>query len=323
MKFKVLSSYNLDVVCFFNTLTSDPFYLKHHGEDYNRFYPKLSTKAKNAIKQIVKQHGSTLLSTSLTSAISAMLDFNDRDIIELLSNEAEMKNSYSKYVYYNEEKWNLEYPIFKQVIPIISELESLGFKNHWKNNRLPLIMNKINELNLYLSNYNVGDMLGDLTDIKDEDCSLYLCSYTRPHGIKLCGPSFISDYSYANKTTMSISVHEMFHPPYNINNVSKEVAILSKLEHVKKAYKNQNPNSRYSPIEDFIEENIVEALGIFVCYKLGVENDPFTYFKEHDEGSHVISPDFFQYLLDNPKTKEQDFEVYFSEFVKGYKQKLI
>jgi hypothetical protein len=107
----------------------------------------------------------------------------------------------------------------------------------------------------------------------------------------------------------------MFHPPYDKNTVVSALKKLAKLSWVKEAYENQNSNCRYSSMDGFIEENIVEALGIYVLLKLGVSWDPTEYFKTHDYGSHVISPHFFNYLTDHKKELTQTFEQYFIDFV--------
>ena len=65
----------------------------------------------------------------------------------------------------------------------------------------------------------------------------------------------------------------------------------------------------------FIEENIVEALGIYIAIKIGADIDPKKYFIEHDNGSHVISPYFYDFLCENEKDTSQSFEDYFTSFV--------
>jgi len=111
----------------------------------------------------------------------------------------------------------------------------------------------------------------------------------------------------------------MFHPPYNYNKVETAVEKLGALPWVKKAFDSQKEHLKYSPMKGFIEENIVEALGIYVLLKLGVETemykDPHKYFQEHDEGSHVVSPRFYDYLVNKPKPAVQSFEDYFIAFV--------
>ena len=77
--------------------------------------------------------------------------------------------------------------------------------------------------------------------------------------------------------------------------------ILAKKPWVKEAFINQNPNSGYQKIEGFIEEHIVEVLGIYVMAQLETDINLIEYFKIHDEGYHVISPYFYKYLCEIKK----------------------
>jgi hypothetical protein len=111
----------------------------------------------------------------------------------------------------------------------------------------------------------------------------------------------------------------MFHPPYEYDKVHDYVQILFNKPWVKKAFDNQPPNSGYNTMAGFIEENIVEALGIYLAVKLGADIKPYEYFENHDGGSHVVSPLFYKHLCENAKTREQSFEDYFADFVTSLK----
>ncbi|MCL2344198.1 MAG: hypothetical protein FWC62_09970 [Firmicutes bacterium] len=148
----------------------------------------------------------------------------------------------------------------------------------------------------------------------NSDCTVFLCSFAAPHGIKLCGNNLISDISYPDDTILSNVTHELFHPPYDLNAVRESVLALAEKPWVAEAFANQNPNSGYVSMEGFIEENIVEALGVYVVVQLGVKMDPFAYFKVHDGGSHVLSPYFYRYLCEHQKDSAEPFEAYFNRF---------
>jgi hypothetical protein len=69
-------------------------------------------------------------------------------------------------------------------------------------------------------------------------------------------------------------------------------------------------------MEGFIEENIVEAMAIFICHKLGLEKEPFAYFAKHDGGTHMLSVVLFEYFSRYPKSSNQTFEEYFRDLFK-------
>jgi len=70
-------------------------------------------------------------------------------------------------------------------------------------------------------------------------------------------------------------------------------------------------------MDDFIEENIVDALGTFIAYKFGAEKDPYMRFRVQNNGSNVVSPYFFKYLQDYDIGQNESFENYFIRFTEN------
>jgi hypothetical protein len=195
-------------------------------------------------------------------------------------------------------------------------LEDNGFKDYWNTVKLPIIQNKILELKPYLTQYNLEDIIGEFKDFDNSEMDVYICSFANPHGIKLCGNALLSDAAYNKETILANMTHEVFHPPYVYDEVKEYVDLLAKKDFVNKAFNEQNPLSGYSEMNGFIEENIVEALGTYIVYMLGVEKEPYEYFKMHDGGSHVLSPLFFKFMLHNKRNPEQSMNDFFISFVK-------
>ena len=208
------------------------------------------------------------------------------------------------------------------IIPLLKELEAAGLYDFWKENRLPVIKEKCEVVDQYLDQYNVEHLIGQFRCIDSSDFTVYMCSFAKPHGIKLCGNNLISDCSYKDDTILSNVTHEAFHPAFDFGIVQPSLDTLAAKPWVQHAYENQSPNSHYYPIEGFIEEHIAEALGIYVLAQLGVDIDPMEYFNTHDGGSHVISPYFYQYLCETPKQSGESFEDYFTRFVDGLNEEM-
>lgn len=323
MKIKTAQSYNLDVLCFLNVLTADDFYVSRHRQAFDEFYPKLSQANKENLAKMVEFNQSAMLSARLTLSLSALKNFNTRNLIEMLNSHEEIKDSLNKTVYKYTSKEYSQYfsHIQKFLIPVLKQLEELEFFNYWQSCRLPLITEKCKQLDNYLQNYDIENIVGELKTSKKDtsDCTVYICSFCSPLGIKICGNNLISDCAYSDKTILSNVTHEIFHPPYDYKKVKLQLNKIAKLNWFVLAHKNQNPNSGYKDIFGFIEENIVEALGIFVLTKLNVDINPKEYFAAHDYGSHVLSPYFYDYLCSNKKPYDKCFEDYFKEFVSTIK----
>ena len=317
MKVKTAISYNLDLLCFMNVMMGKKFYIDYHKDSFEKFYPTITDKVKGRINRMMR-FGVGSIGTIMTLAISSVDDFNDKDLIGMLKDKTglkhSIKNKASAYIT-GIDSLAIHVLISRVVIPLAEELESAGFKEFWHTNRLPLIQERCNEVDKYMEQYNPSELINRYINFGSSDFTAYICSFARPHGIKLCGSNMIADIAHKNNSILEILSHEVFHPPYDKKKVKQSVKALGKKPWVRKAYKNQNPDMRYRPIEGFIEENIVEALGIYVAVQLGLDIDTKKYFKEHDEGSHVISPYFYDYLCENKKDASISFEEYFARFV--------
>ncbi len=198
---------------------------------------------------------------------------------------------------------------------MIKELNALDFYKFWRDERLPLIKEKCGYIDKYLSQYDVEELMRQFNKTDSSDAVVYLCSFTDPLGIALCGNNSISDSSYKGETILENVMHESFHPPYDTEAVRPAIDEIARKPWVKSAFEKQEPDSGYNIMDGFIEENIVEALGIYAVVKLGVAIDPDEYFKTHDGGSHVISPYFYKYLREVTKDPNEPFEDYFVKFV--------
>lgn len=325
MKINCKVSYNLDIVCFLNALSSDYYYVSRHKEAYDYFYPLLSKNIKAKIKRLVKWNNSPMFAPTFTLLISTVPSFSDMNIYNLLEARSEIKEGISRTPYnFTDSEFDKIFGRFSDtVIPLIHELENNGFKDYWNTVKLPIIQNKIFELEPYFTQYNLEALIGEFKNFESDEMDVYICSFANPHGIKLCGNTLLSDVSYNKETILANMTHEVFHPPYDYDKVKEYVDILAKEAFVIKAYHEQNSVSGYFDMAGFIEEHIVEAIGTYIVYTLGIEKEPYEYFKVHDGGTHVLSPLFFKYILDNKRNPEQSMNDFFISFVKTINSKLM
>lgn len=318
MLFKVHYSYNLDLLNFINVLTGSDLYTNWHKGIYERFRPLLSTRAVESIEKAVEKNGSSMLGPLLSLVVSAVPRFERRSIVSMLSDMDLLRENFSRYVYYNEDTWDAKTELFGILLPLIEELETSGFREYWKGERLHLIRRKQRRFQAYASTFHLDSeielMLGK--GRTPEEVTVFLCTFAAPHGIKVCGARYISDVAFPKEVTLGIAVHEMFHPPYDASHLELELERIGKDPLLKHAFETKDPRFGYSTMTGFIEENVVEAMAIHICHKTGLENDPLKYFAEHDGGSHMLSVVLFDYFGKYPKSPEQSFESYFLELIR-------
>lgn len=317
MAFEVAASYTLDALNFLNVLTRDEFYVKRHREDAERFQAFHTERNQRLMAELVRLNGRTMLSPFLTLVVSAVPGFDSMDLIELLQSPDLLKHHYSQTPYYDEEDWEENKPLFALLPEIIGSLEHIGFKDHWHKHKQPYLLQKGEEIAAFSSRYSVfaeiNQMLGPASKI--DQIVLYLCSYAAPHGIKIAGPRYISDVSFTMEFTLGVSIHEMFHPPYRIGELDPLFSRLLLAPVLLAAFDKQKERYGYSTMEGFIEENVVEAMSLFIWEKIGLEKDPYAYLKKHDEGSHLLSFLLLSHLQCQPKAETASFTDYFNRFL--------
>jgi len=96
MQVKTATNYNLDLLCFMNSMTANPTFTDFHKESFEKFYPAVSDRIKKRVKFLNKMNLAGLFGMVCTSLISSLDDFQNRDLIEMLKSKSEIKKMHSK-----------------------------------------------------------------------------------------------------------------------------------------------------------------------------------------------------------------------------------
>ncbi len=318
MRFNIRVSYNLDLLNLMNILTGEEFYAKRHEEAFARFGKPLSTNSRRRIEKVVDINGSAMIGPYLCLVASAIPNFEKRSLVRMFSDLDLLRNNFSQYRYFDPNEWPNQASIFGLLIPVVKELETKGFREYWRTNRLHLIERSRRMLSRFVHKFQLqGEIEFMLGPGQAPDrITLYLCSFASPHGIKVCGSRYIADISFPKEFIVSTAIHEMFHPPYDAESLRQELIALAADPLLKRAFETKDPKYGYSTMNGFIEENVVEAMALFISQKLGLEKDPLAYLASHDGGSHVLSVVLLEYFKRYPKPKKQPFHEYFRDLLK-------
>jgi hypothetical protein len=318
MKFNVRYSYNFDLVNSINVLTGEPVYVDWQKGIFELFGETLSEHSKGNLREAVELNGRPMLGPLLSLVMSAVPNFEKRSVVRMFSDPDLLQDNFKHYSYYEAETWAQNTSIFGLLVPVLQDLEMNGFRHYWIKERLPRIKQMQRQLNSFASKFNLGHEVGSMLGMAQalESITVYLCTFAAPHGIKVCGPRYITDVVFSKETSIGIAIHEMFHPPYNAKNLAIELQSLGCDRLLEYSFEKNNPRFGYPTMEGFIEENVVEAMAIFLCHKLGLEKDPLAYFAKHDGGTHMLSVVLFEYFSRYPKSGDQTFEEYFRELFK-------
>jgi hypothetical protein len=312
------SSYAMDLGNFLSVLTGQDFYVRQHREAFETWHPRLSAGASAALGEALALLGSPMLGPPLCLWISAVPDFDAVSLPDLLEVPERIRQHLQHTPYYPSERWPLAASVCQRVLPVVRELESLGFQRYWEDERRPLIEAAIRRFTEAIAPLHfdltgaVADMLGPPRR-RAEPVTVILCSFVAPHGVKVCGPVYLTDIREGHQNTIRTALHEMFHPPFREEEVAAELAALAGDPLVRSTFEAQDPVHRYATITGWIEENVVEAMAQSFADEAGFADDPISrYHLDHDGKLSVV---LLAHMRRSPKAPTEPFATYFRRVV--------
>lgn len=294
---RIEPSFTLDTVCLLNVLTGDPFYVRYYKDEYARFEPQLTPAARVALanlKRKIKDENKNIISAFLALYFSATDDRTLNDMLDTLKNSKSMKKNLKKTIYYNESGWQLYESVREDLRTVVLFLKAIQFESYWRQNILPKIESKITEIRKDLPKYNVINEVEKLLGFRlsSNELTVYILSYSQPHGIRVTGLRFLTDAGYPFKIVLRNAVHEPMHPPYDLSRdreLKKTLNLLRADAFLMDKVSNHNPAFGYNSFEGFIEEDCVQALEQIIDEKFKVEVEARKRWKENDDGIHVFA----------------------------------
>ena len=219
-------SYLLDLLSFFNPLSGEKYFYEMYETDYHYWMNQLSDESKKGITKATRLIMSKNLGSMLITILSTVHHFDEYNVIDLFSNPKVIKHQFLKSEFYNQNKGVLLtcvlghigiIPILNAVRPAIIELEQAGFREYWVEHKLPLLKEKVSLLEKerdYQVIKAIGEMLGDSVN-DNRDIDIYLTTYLRDIATGLDGRKLQVGVHFDNTWILRLTMHEMFHPPYN------------------------------------------------------------------------------------------------------------
>jgi hypothetical protein len=295
-RWDVRPSLKYDALCALNILSGDPFYLKYYEADYDRLAPKLTPAERAefvAIKQIIKDKNKGIVSADLALILSVepgdMLD----DILLALEHPNDIRDRLRATPYYTDANFAEFMLVRPHVIAAIGALKRIGFDDDWYQHVRPQILARLPHVQHDLAQYNIVPLQEQVLGhpLPDNRIEVDLLYYSKPHGIKITGTRFLTNFEYPYEIVLHNAVHEMMHPPYDINNPATYRAIEA-LKHdafLVDKVKHHDASLGYNEFEGFVEEDCVQALEQTITQDLGLHDDEQAYWRRQDYGMHVLA----------------------------------
>ena len=161
------------------------------------------------------------------------------------------------------------------------------------------VARKVAELETYLAAYDVIPLQEKLLGHKlDPTITVLVLAYNKPYGIRITGQRFITQHEYSNETVLRNAAHELFHPPFVIDNrrLWKALAILENDPWMQSMVNDHDPAYGYQTFRGIVNEDSTRALDQLVSEQLGIAYDMGHRVRRDDGGMHVLSAALYSLL---------------------------
>jgi len=325
---QIKPSMKFDALCLLNTLTGDLYYVHRYQHEFAYFEPKLTRTARVALgnlKRIIKDENQGIISAFLSLYFSATEDSSLDDMLKTLANSSTMKNNLKQTSYYSEEGWEQFESIKQDLEKIFLFLKDINFESYWEENILPKVNQKIKTIAVNLPKYDVirevESHLG--YELPSNTITVYMLYYSQPHGIKITGTRFLTDVAWPFEIVLRNAIHEMMHPPFNLDRdaeLKSALKILKADTFLMDKVLNHNPAFGYNSFEGFIEEDWVQTLDQLISENLNVAHAAKKRWKENDNGMHVLAVSLYSLTKTERYNKnEETFRDFFIRMAKSGK----
>jgi hypothetical protein len=303
---RIEPSLKYDAICLINTLTGDPFYLKHYQREYGEFEKRFSDPVKEALVHLnkaIKEKNRLIVSAFLSLYLSASDEETLDGLLKDLDDSEDMQSTLKETPYYSDVGWNLYESVRQDLITVFNFLKDIQFEAYWQKYIVPKAVERIKKINRELPKYNVvAEVESHLgVELPSHTITVYLLFFTKPHGLKVTGTRFLTHVDWPFAIVLRNAVHEMMHPPFDLVGDNELRSVLSSLkddEFLMDRIRNHDPAYGYNTFEGFIEEDCVQALEQIINEKMNIAIEPHRRWKESDGGMHVFAVALYSVMME-------------------------
>jgi len=301
-QWSVRSSEALDAIAFLGPLSGRPLYRAAYAADADAFSPKLPDAIRNDIPRLwneAEKSGFGLFWPVLASVVSgARADTLDQLIDASAAPETRIRPAYQASFYWDEKDWAWFAAQAHRIRAVFAAMRDAGFVA-FRNQGTNELDEQVRDTARALARYDVIRWQEKLTGRNfNPVIEVVLLRWSKPHGVKVQGQTFLQSGDYDTATTVRIAAHEMLHPPVPMDGAAAKAA-LAALERdplVMRIVREHNPQWGYTSLDGLLDEDLVEALDQLISEALGVARNPADRWRKADDGMHVIAAGLYGML---------------------------
>jgi hypothetical protein len=302
-RWKVHASEGLDAIAFFGALSGAELYLRYYAEETAAFAPRLPQAIRTDIGALTKEAETAkfgLLWPSLANVLSGTdLATIDLAIGALANLETRVRPTYQASQYWDAKDWGWLTAAAPRLVAILTAMRDAGFAAFRRERIGAGLDQRVGEVQRALADYDVVRWQRKLTG-RDfaPGIDIVLLHFSKPHGVKVQGQTFLQAADYDVATTVRIAAHEMLHPPIPMDGATAKaaLAVLAKDPLVPRIVSEHDPRWGYTTLQGYLDEDLCEALDQLIAEALGVARNPADRWRKADDGMHVLAAGLYGLL---------------------------
>jgi hypothetical protein len=304
-QWRVRSSEALDAIAFLGPLSGRDLYREPYAADADAFAPRLPEAVRAEVPRLwneAEQAGFGLLwPVTALIASGGRVDTLDDLIAALEAPETRFRPAYQASSYWLETDWAWFSTHAPRLRAVLAALRDAGFAAFRQQQGAGLEA-QVRETAGGLARYDVIRWQEKLTGRSfDPVIEVVLLRWSKPHGVKVLGQTFLQSGDYNAATTVRIAAHEMLHPPFPMDGAAARAvkAVLERDETIMRIIRDHDPQWGYTTLDGMLNEDVCQALDQLISEALGVARNPADRWRQSDDGMHVIAAGLYGLLRDD------------------------
>lgn len=295
----------MDALCFLNALSGDAFYARYYTEELARFTPRFAASAVTALQQLKASSKAQdrLMGPFLCLVFSAGPTQSLEELRGALTDaEARLLPGFRASPYWDPLAWGWFLAVRPELARVLEALAEADFPTFRRDVLGDLIEQRAAALRQRLAGVDViAEQERLLGHRLEEDITIDLLHFSKPHGIKVIGQRFLTHRTYSDELIIRNAAHEILHPPFDAGHPSV-VAVLEVLRRdvlLTRIVADHDPAFGYTMLEGLLDEDTAEALEQLITERLGVAVPARERWLGADDGMHVLAAGLYGLLRDD------------------------
>jgi hypothetical protein len=295
-------SYNLDLLNLLNIVGNVSPYKSLYPQIYSEFGQPLSLDSREILQQVSVALGSTLISPPIAFVLSIIPQFDKAPFLDLMLDQegflAALEQNEPRLLPQKDQLFML----FQVLAPVIQELKLLGFREYWLSEYLPLVEERVDQMDdsLFRLNFMEGVNRFFKQENLPEEIHIFLGALNAHHGVRLTRHNSIVDISFSDQKILDFSLHEVIQSAVTSFGIPDLLQPLVEDPFIQLAFEKSKSVVAFENNETYIHENIVEACKVYLLYKHGLMPDPYSYLQSHQKGAFILAVIILDFLEWNP-----------------------